>query len=761
MLKNFDFKVYGLRFKAILAALALASFVFTPAALFAQAPDTVQQGNVEEVTIEFVKPTVQTSANVTTMSMPQIKAQQGNGSVNNLLEMMPSITTTSDAGTGLGATYMSVRGIDQTRINTTLNGVTINNPESHGSWLVNLPDMGAYIGQVSVQNGANSNDGSTLFSTRIDFVTKEIPDKPFAEARSAYGSFNTFHNMVNAGTGLIGKRFSMIASFSDIRSDGYIDHSGVQLNSGFLSAQYKLLDFKKNKNYGTLKFNLLFGREVSGLAWNGVPYDSLATNPTYNPCGEYYTEDGERRYYEDSKDHYTQIYYQLEYVKDWIRQGGLQHHSIEVMPYLTRGYGYYQQYKDNKKITNYGLEPLYDSIKKADFITQKWMDNFFYGVRAQYTGSQVFKNHTNQGLRWVAGLDNNNYDGLHYGNVIWSQPNRVQDFPCDYQWYNGTGDKTETKVFGSVRYWYKQFSVTAELQYRHVHYVIDGTDDDMMDISQQYNWNFVNPRIALHYFLQGPKLKHSFDLSFTTANNDPTRDDLTAAPDDRKPVPETLYNLEFSYLLYNDKFFLNTTLYGMNYKNQLVRTGELDKTGDALMANVDKSFRAGIELSAGYKPVRFFTWHINGCFSVNKIIDYVNYVDDWDNGGQIEQHLGNTPISFSPSVVLGNDFTFTPLNDFNISFVTKFVSKQYMDNSGDDTYCLKPYTYSNLRLSYTFHFKALKDLELFFNVNNIFNAKFESNAWIYTYYYGGEKGYDTGYFPQAGINFLGGVRVRF
>lgn len=754
------FRVKSLEFRVKSAALSLLLFLLVPV-LFAQQPDTVQQGNVEEVTIEFVKPTVQTSANVTTISMPQIKAQQGNGSVNNLLEMMPSITTTSDAGTGLGATYMSVRGIDQTRINTTLNGVTINNPESHGSWLVNLPDMGAYIGQVSVQNGANSNDGSTLFSTRIDFETKDIPNKPFAEARSAYGSYNTFHNMVSAGTGLIGKRFSMLASFSDIRSDGYIDHSGVQLNSGFLSAQYRLLDFKKNKDYGTLKFNLLFGREVSGLAWNGVPYDSLATNPTYNPCGEYYTEDGERRYYEDSKDHYTQIYYQLEYVKDWIRQDGLQRHSIQVMPYLTRGYGYYQQYKDNKKITNYGLEPLYDSIKKTDFITQKWMDNYFYGVRAQYTGSQVFKNHTNQGLRWVAGLDNNNYDGLHYGNVIWAQPNRVQDFPCDYQWYNGTGDKMQTKIFGSVRYWYKQFSVTAELQYRHINYKIDGTDDDMMNIAQQYNWNFVNPRIALHYFLQGPKLKHSFDLSFTTANNDPTRDDLTAAPDDRKPVPETLYNLEFSYLLYNDKFFLNTTLYGMNYKNQLVRTGELDKTGDALMANVEKSFRAGIELSAGYKPVRFFTWHINGCFSVNKIIDYVNYVDDWDNGGQIEQHLGNTPISFSPSVVLGNDFTFTPLRDFNISFVTKFVSKQYMDNSGDDTYCLKPYTYSNLRLSYTFHFNALKDLELFFNVNNIFNAKFESNAWIYTYYYGGEKGYDTGYFPQAGINFLGGVRVRF
>lgn len=732
-----------------------------PAGVFAQVQDTVQRGEVDEVTIEFTKPTVQTAANVTTMSMPQIRAQQGNGSVNNLLEFMPSVVTTSDGGNGLGATYMFIRGIDQTRINTTLNGVTINNAESQGSWLVNLPDMAAYIGQVSVQNGANSNDGSTLFSTRIDFITKDIPDRPYAEVRSSYGSYNTFHNMVSAGTGLIGKRFSMLASFSDIRSDGFLDYSGVRLNSGFLTAQYDLYNFKKNKDNGKLRFHMLYGTEHTGLAWSGIPYDSLATNRTYNPCGEYYTDDGQRHYYEDSKDNYTQTFYQLEYLKDWIRQDGLQHHKLQVMPYLTRGKGYYQQYKDDKKIKNFGLVPLYDSINRADFITQKYLDNYYYGIHVQYTGSQVFRNHTDQGLRWVVGIDNSRYDGKHFGNLIWAQPNRVQDYPCDYQWYYGTGHKTQTKNFAGLRYWYKKFSVTAELQYRHINYVIDGTNDDMMDIAQRYNWNFVNPRIALHYYLNGGRLKHSFDLSFSTANSEPTRDDLVGAPADKKPIPETLYNLEFSYLAHNDKFFLNATLYGMNYKNQLVRTGELDQTGDALMANVDESYRGGIELSVGYRPVRFFTWHFNSNFSINKIVDYVNYLEDWDNGGYVEQHLGNTPISFSPNVILGNDFTFTPLKDFNISFVTKFVSKQYMDNTGDDTYCLKPFSYSNLRLSYVFHFKCLKDLELFCQVNNIFNAKYESNAWIYTYYYGGEKGYDTGYFPQAGINALGGLRLRF
>ena len=759
MFQSSKFKVQGSRF--IVNALVSMLFLIMLSPMLSAQIDSVQRGEVDEVTIEFTKPTVQTAANVTTMSMPQIRAQQGNGSVNNLLELMPSVVTTSESGNGLGATYLFIRGIDQTRINTTLNGVTINNAESQGSWLVNLPDMGAFIENLSVQSGANTSDGSTSYGARVDFVTRGIPTKPFAEVRSSYGSFNTFHNMVSAGTGLIGKRFSMLASFSDIRSDGYIDHSGVRLNSGFLTAELNLYNFKKNRDNGKLKFHMLYGTEHTGLAWNGVPYDLLETNRTYNSCGEYYDDFGNMHYYENSKDHYTQTFYQLEYVKDWIRQEGRQHHTLQVMPYLTRGFGYYEQYKDDKKVKKYGLVALYDSIKTADLVTQKYLDNYFYGIHAQYTGTQVFKNHSNQGLRWVAGADVSNYNGKHYGNIVWVQPNRVVDCPAMFEWYRGTGNKLQTKFFGNLRYWYKNFSVTGELQYRRVDYVIDGINDELVPIPQEYHWNFINPKIALHYYLNKGKLKHSFDLSFATANREATRNDLVGAPDDRKPVPETLYDLEFSYTMHNDKFFFNTTLYGMYYHNQLVRTGELDQTGDPLMTNVDKSYRAGIELSAAYRPVRFFTWHINGGFSINRILNYVHYVEDWENGGYVEQQLGNTPIAYSPNVIIGNDFTFTPLKDFNISLITKFVSKQYLDNSGDDTYVLKPYTYTNLRLSYTFHFKGLKDLELFVHVNNLFNTKYETNAALYTGYYGGEISYYPYYFPQAGINALGGVRLRF
>lgn len=726
--------------------------------------DTVQHGELQGVMIHFVPPTVQTAGNATTMSLQQIQKQQGNGSVNNLLELMPSMVTTSDAGTGLGYTYMRIRGIDQTRINTTLNGVTINDAESQGSWLVNLPDMASYIEEVMVQSGANTTPGSISYGARVDFKTREIPEDPFAEVNSAYGSFNTFHNTVSAGTGLIGKRFSALASFSDIRSDGFIDRSSARLNSVFFTAQYRFLSEKlPTKDYGTLRFNLLYGTEHTGLAWNGVPYDSLATNRTYNSCGEYFTDNGERRYYADEKDNYTQTHYQLEYEKKWYNRDFSKRHQLNAVAHLTRGIGYYQEYKDDKNPFGYGLFPADSAISTADFITQKYLENYYYGLHTQYEGSIRFKDDFMHGLAWVAGVDVDNYNGHHYGNVIWSQPGCVQDFPVDYQWYVGQGDKLQTKMFATLRYAYKGFSVRGECQYRMMDYEIGGTDDNRTDVTQSYLWNFVNPKISLHYLLdKKQKLRHSFDLSYSTANREPTRSDIIEAPAAKKPVPETVHDLEFNYMMYNKKFHFNTTFYAMFYRDQLVLTGEINDVGAAIMANVDKSYRIGIEVAAAYQPVRFFTWHINGCLSHNRILDYVNYVDDWDNGGQVEEQLGNTPIAFSPAVVLANDFTFTPLKNFDISLTTKFVSKQYLDNSGNDDRCLKPYSYTNLRLSYTFEFKKFaKELGIFFQVNNLFNAQYESNAWIYSYYYNGARYSDAGFYPQAGINFLGGVRLKF
>lgn len=719
--------------------------------------------HLEGITIQYTPPTVRTSANVTTMSLKQIQKQQGNGSVNNLLEWMPSMVTTSDAGTGIGYTYMRIRGIDQTRINVTLNGVTINDAESQGSWLVNLPDMGSYIEEVQVQSGANTAPGAISYGARIDFITRDIPAKPFAEVKSAYGSFNTFHNTISAGTGVINNRFSALAAFSDIRSDGFIDRSKGNLNSAFLTAQYKLLNKQETKDFGTLRFNLLWGTEHTGLAWNGVPFDSLSTNRTYNSCGEYWTDNGERRYYADESDNYTQTRYQLEYNKNWGSMESGKKHRLNLAAHLTRGIGYYQEYKDDKDPYEYGLLPIADDVESCDFVTQKYLDNYYYGIHANYKGDLRLKGEKLHEISWQGGADLDNYYGEHYGNVIWAQPDHVADFPVDYQWYNGLGKKFQSKIFASFRYLYGGFSLRAELQYRFLDYRISGTDDNLTDVSQAYLWNFLNPKISLHYYLANRQpLKHSFALSFSTANREPTRSDIIEAPTHKKPIPETLYDLEFSYMMHHDKFYVNATLYGMFYKNQLVLTGEINDVGAAIMANVDDSYRIGAELAAAYNPVKFFTWRINGNFSRNRILNYVNFVDNWDDGSQKEEFLGNTPISFSPNVVLANDFSFTPVKGLELSLITKFVSRQYLDNSGNDTYCLKPYSYTNLRASYTFFFsKFAQELELFVQANNLFNAKYESNGWIYSYYYENGRYADAAFYPQAGINFLGGIRLKF
>lgn len=725
--------------------------------------DTIQQGALDEITIHFSHPTLSTAGNTTTITLSQIEKQQGNGSVNNMLELMPAMVTTSDAGTGLGYTYMRLRGIDQTRINTTLNGITINDAESQGSWLVNLPDMGNYLQEVSVQSGANTTPGTISYGARLDFKTRNIPTRPFAEVGSAFGSFNTLRNAVSAGTGWLHQRFALLASFSNIRSDGFIDRSNVQLNSVFLSAKYRLLSYKQpNKEYGTLQFHLLHGAEHSGLAWNGVPYDSLATNRTYNSCGEYYSHDGKRHYYDNEKDHYTQTRYQLEYEKLWNNKDFTFENRLYISTHLTRGLGYYQEYKDDKDPVKYGLTPLY-SESTADFITQKFLDNYFYGIHIDYSGSTHFSKRNTHRLNWCAGIDVDPFQGLHYGKIIWTEPNAIISLPVDYTWYQGTGNKLQSKLFGTLQYVIKNFSIRVELQYRRIDYRIGGYDDLLKNINQQYLWNFYNPKMALHYMLKDKKdLQQHLDFSFSTANREPTRSDILDAPDAKKPVPETLYDIELSYKLSYKKLHFNAIAYGMYYRNQLVLTGEINDVGAAIMTNVDKSFRTGIELSMAYQPFAFFTWHINGCFSHNQILDYVNYVDDWNSGGQIMESLGTTPISFSPNVVLGNNFTFTPIKNMDISIATKFVSKQYLDNSGNNNCIIKPYSYTNLQINYTFEFKRyVQKINLYAHINNIFNAKYSSNAWLYSYYYNNIKQYDSGYFPQAGIHFLIGAKIRF
>lgn len=754
--------------------ISLLIFSFFSSHLYAQdeQQDTIRRVELESVGITWTRPGGEELFSSTYLSKDDIKNSQGNGSINNLFDCVPSMVSTSDAGTGLGHTYMRIRGIDQTRINVTINGIALNDAESQGSWFVNLPDFGSYVQSLDVQRGVGtSNNGAAAFGATMNFTTQQENREPFLEFTSAVGSFKTFRNNISAGTGLIKNRLTATIGYSNIQSKGYIDRGNVNLNSLYFNTTYRLFNKKKSRDFGKLALNILYGNEKTGQTWNGVPSDSLKTNRRYNSCGEYYDNEGKVRYYENETDNYEQTHYQLFYSinRDFINEKKKHTIRFNAGGHLTRGIGYYESYRANKKFTAYGLENLIilnDTIKKTDFIDRKYLDNYFYGgtfnFEHQITNIENEKL-KNSSLTWSLGGALNHYDGDHYGTIIWTK--YAKEIPINYRWYNGKGSKLQANIFGTLSYNIndKLFSYL-DLQYRYIDYKISGTEDKLTDIGQQYRWNFFNPKIGINYSWKSiGKLSaiHAFYGSFAIANREPTRADLVDSPNDKKPVPETLFDLEVGYRLKSSLWSFNANLYYMHYHNQLILTGEINNTGAAIMTNAKTSYRAGIELVSYYQPVKFFLWKINSTFSTNKILNYTEFIDDWDTGVQRQKAIGLTNISFSPNIILTNELHFTIIKKIKISAITKFVSKQYLDNSSNDNYILKPYSTTNLNFSYQLQCKAISQIEFFFYINNIFNTQYESNAWLYRYYEEGIEKFQDGYFAQAGINVLGGIKMRF
>ena len=693
---NFQFSIFNLLLLGL------------PAALFAQAPDTVQRGEVREVTIEFTRPTVQTSANVTTMSMPQIRAQQGNGSVNNLLELMPSVVVTSESGTGLGATYMFIRGIDQTRINTTLNGVTINNAESQGSWLVNLPDMGTYIRNVSVQSGANTSDGSTSYGARVDFETRDIPTRPFAEVRSAYGSFNTKQYGITAGTGRTKNGFSFDMAYNGLNSDGFVRNGKADQQSLFLNGGW----------YGKrslLKAVFIMGHQTTGITWDGAYAEDLDQDPTYNGVGAYYDEFGKVHYYDNETDNYNQRHYQLYYsfrpTNRWTLNAAFDY---------THGDGYYEQYKDNKKPGKvYGLTSL-TGTGKSDFIHRKKMDNNGYtGVLSA----------TYQTDRFSATLGDTYlyYDGWHFGNLIWAQDDLSLDGENaleineekPYEWYRNRGQKHDNTTYLKLNYDFSnRFNIYGDLQFRYIDYTLSGMDDSFDSIPYHETYPFFNPKVGANFQIN-PDNRLYFVAGMV--NREPTRSDIKDAIENGETVkPETMLDFELGYGLQKMDFNLQANLYAMLYKDQLTPSGDLSSSGYALMENVDKSYRMGIELMAGYRFTKWFSLDGNITLSQNKILDYT-FTDFNDGDSTLTTYTKNTDLSFSPNVVGAAIATFKPFNGAKLQVIGKYVGKQYCDNTSREVYALDPYFLLNLRASYEWTMKNGGFVRFNVTVNNLTN----------------------------------------
>ncbi|MBE9467635.1 MAG: TonB-dependent receptor [Bacteroidetes bacterium] len=678
-----------------------------------------------------------------------------------LLSLSPSVVTSSDAGAGIGYTNIRIRGTDANRINVTINGIPYNDPESHGVFWVNLPDLASSINNVQIQRGVGtSTNGAGAFGATINMQTLSLEKDAYAEINNSVGSFQTWKSNVRVGSGLINNKFTFDARLSKIESQGFIDRSASDLKSFFISGGYY-------NEHDIVKLNISSGKEITGQAWNGVPKCKLENNSA--GMAQLVYDDGwsdaekdnlfnsnsrtfNRYIYDNQTDNYQQDHYQLFYsheINNFL--------NINTALHYTKGYGYYESYKYNKEFSKFGLSNAIintDTITSSDFIYRKLMDNDFYGI----TYSMNYKL---EKINASIGGAYNIYEGDHFGNVIWAQ-NSINNFEKDHEYYRNKGTKKDFNIYAKMNYFVNnKLNIYGDVQFRNIEYTIDGIDDDFRNLDQNHKFDFINPKAGIYYTIND---KQNAYFSFGIANREPNRHNYTDADTTTlMPTNETLNDFEFGYTFNTTRAVFNLNLYYMDYKDQLVLTGDINDVGSAIMANVDKSYRTGVELSAGLKFTDNLRWDLNTTLSKNKIKNFTQYVDNWDNWKTKEQdisNLGETDLAFSPNIIANSLITYN-IKNLSVKFISNYVGKQYIDNTASDERKLDAYFINNIKIDYGFKTKLIKNINLSLMVNNIFNCEYETNAWVYQYTFEGERRALDGYFPQAGINFLAGLTLKF
>lgn len=668
-----------------------------------------------------------------------------------LLNYTPSFVATSDAGNGIGYTGFRIRGTDMNRINVTINGIPMSDAESHSTYFVDMPDLASSAENIQIQRGVgNSTNGAAAFGATIDLQTSKLNPKASAGYSTSAGSFSTFRNNLTAGTGMINGKFAFDASLSKITSAGFIDRGASDMKSLMVSGGY----FTENT---ILKATVFSGFEQTYQAWNGVPSvrlnNDLAGMNQYEAHGLYTTEQTQnminsdnRTYnlytYKNQVDHYRQDNYQLHYSHQFNV-----FININASAFYTYGRGYYEQYETDQNYDDYQLaKPIVNgvTIDQTDLIRRKWLDNDFYGM--------IFSLSYKQGNNSLTlGGGTNIYDGRHFGKVIWTKI--TGDAILDHEWYRGTGLKKDRNLYARYNYTLSEkLNATADLQYRFIKYGIDGTDENQRTLKQDHKYNFFNPKFGLFYT---PGVNQEAYLSISRANREPNRDNFVDAdPAGKQPAFETMNDLEMGYTFKSSNLLLGTNLYYMHYNNQLILTGQINNVGSAIMTNVEKSYRTGIELMAGIKFHKNFNWNINATISRNKINDFTEYIEDWDNGELKSNQTGKTDLAFSPELTASSIITFKPSHTLEIGLLSNYVGNQFIDNTANNDRKLDAYFISNLKIDYTIKQNLFSSLKFNLLINNIFNKRYESNAWVYSYYYESKRNKMDGYFPQAGTNFI-------
>lgn len=733
--------------------------------------DTLKSVELQNVQVVSTRATRKTPMAFTNMGKEQLKAVNHGQDIPYLLSLTPSVTMTSDAGNGIGYTSLRIRGTDPSRINITANGIPMNDAESAQLYWVNMGDFASSVQSMQIQRGVGtSTNGAGAFGATLNMQTENVGTEPFVGIDLSGGSYYSHKETLRFGTGLLGGHWGIQGRLSNIGSKGYLDRASTKLNSYFLQAGW----FGDNTMVKFITFN---GVEETYHAWNYTSkYEQALYGRTYNSCGEYYDEEGNTRYYDNQTDNYHQQNYQL----IW-NQRLCDVLNLNAALHYTRGDGYYEEYKRKRTLFEYDLDPQ-ETWATSDLVRQKKMLNDFYGVVASL-------NYNNrQNLQATFGGGWNKYDGDHFGYVTWVKSPVTALLP-NHKYYDDNTKKTDFNVYGKVTYdFLPGMNAFVDLQYRHVGIKMVGPTDEInwdtnkrivYDMKESYD--FFNPKFGMNYDITS---NHKVYASYAIAHKEPTRNNfqnsLNAELD--QPKAERLNDLEVGYKYQSQLFTAGANLYWMDYKDQFVLTGEIDKIGEAITRNVPDSYRLGVELEAALKPIDWFRWDVNATWSKNRVKGITVQLMD---GGVAD--LGNQPLAFSPNFILNNILTFN-YRGAKASVQSQYVSEQYMTNTGFKSYqthddngqlvdvgmMLDGHFTTNVDLSYNFQLPKLgiKDVTVGLTLYNLFSAKFDNNGWAAPAFtqqgdkviatgWGESDQYEAGFAPSAPFNMMAHLSVNF
>jgi iron complex outermembrane receptor protein len=724
------------RVKNLFATLVLSGLALGMSAQ-EQQTDSLEGTKVvlDEVLVQAIRATKEFPITFSNLDHEEITPRNLGQDIPILMNFLPAVVTTSDAGAGVGYTGIRVRGSDATRVNVTINGIPYNDAESQGTFWVNMPDFASSTQSLQLQRGVGtSTNGAAAFGASLNLLTDAFSEEAYARISSSVGSFNTLRNNIKFSTGLLSDHFEISGRLSRITSDGYVDRARSDLDSYFLQGVYQ--------DDNTLVKALLFGgHEITYQAWNGITAEELETDRTFNSAGIYTDENGNVQFYDNEVDNYKQDHFQLHWNETLSSEW-----STNLALHYTRGRGFFEQYREDEDFSEYGLEPIAiggETIETTDLIRRRWLDNDFYGTVFSAT-------YNKDNLQLILGGGYNEYKGDHFGEIIWAR--YASDSEIEERYYDDNSTKTDLNLYAKANYQLNnKWSVFGDVQYRGVSYQANGDDTGLVDDT----FNFFNPKAGITFDLNQ---NNNFYLSYARANREPNRNDY----ENGSPKPEKLNDFELGWRYASPDFQLNTNVYYMRYKDQLVLTGELNDVGAPLRANVGDSYRLGLEVDANLRLGNKFKLRPNIALSDNRNLDFF-----FQRDGEL-QDLGNTHIAYSPQVVAGNVLAFQPNENLQVSLLSKFVGKQYMGNIDSENSTLDSYTQTDFNVQYVIETGSfVKSIVLSGLVNNIFDADIVSNGYFFTY----DDDFSNpgtittiegaGYYPQAGINFLVGATINF